>query len=580
MYVQPLKWFCLDELHLDASLECLKLSDGELCLAGSLIGKPTHTTVLVIESTERSWEWHLEDSGETWGFSGTIPASNLGDEVLLSLRQGNLQLSWVTLKVIRATKEELNHWQAFFVGSEADLPGPDLDRICHCALLGYVVKGRSDRPAALAAFCDRAASKELVVEAAQLRDQGRFPSVLGKEPGRILASQLVMHLNLLLVQEGEQRFVVFQGVSSSDGVLLPGLNMLLLVCHLGADTVRSCLRILCRTPEFFTPLHAARFGGYLVGHSRPYHCMYEGLLALEAVREANELQAEDSLFSKEGEAFVDLGRCLELSQTHRQLNQETLNELTSKNGIYLLQLGFWFHSVIRDPALQTLAGTVDRQLRIAAQRDSKLGASGALAALERCSPLIWMGITSQKRIWIDQVEGIAALLNAMHSDHPHLGVIFDGWTPPLTSSNYHRRETRSDDQVIRCIIKRLNFKTKKRIGVIAGLPLLEKVRVGLSVDAFVANFTTGSLNVARICAKPGVGHMSRRMAASHPEHIHIHHQTRTIEAELVQDQSDENARNGYVNYSVPWEALYDQLTDILNEKPIESDDPSPPLIWT
>lgn len=576
MYVKPLEWFCLDELHRKASLECLKMSDGELHLAGWLMGEQKHTTVLVIESTQQSREWHLEGSGEVWGFSGSIPANELGEQILLSLREGNLQLPWVTLKVIRATQQELDHWQAFFVGSEADLPGPDLERICHCALLGCAVKESSDRPAALANFCDRAASKELVVEAAQLRDQGRFPSVLGKEPGRILASRLVMHLNLLLVQEGEQRFVVFQGVSSSDGVLLPGLNMLLLVCHLGEDTVRSCLRILCRTPEFFTPLHAARFGGYLVGHSRPYHCMYEGLLALEAVREANELQAGDSLFSKEGEAFVDLGSCLELSQPHQQLNQEALNELTSKNGIYLLQLGFWFRSVIRDPALQTLAGTVDRQLRIAAQRDSQLASIGALAALERCSPLIWVGITSQKRIWIEQVEGIAALLNALHSSHPQLGIIFDGWTPPLTSSRYHRRETRSDDQVIRRIIKRLDFKTKRRIGIIAGLHLLEKVRVGLSVDAYVANFTTGSLNVSRICAKPGVGHMSSRMAASHPEHIHIHHHTRTIAPELVQDVSDTNARNGYVNYSVPWEALYNQLTEILNEKRPKSENPPPP----
>jgi hypothetical protein len=179
-----------------------------------------------------------------------------------------------------------------------ELPGPELERISHCALLGTTVQRGGDRPAPLAAFCDRAASQELVVEAAQLRHQGRFPSVLGQGPGQILASRLVLNWNLLLVQEGEQRFVVFQGVSSSDAVLLPGLNLLLLVCHLEAGTVRTCLAILSRTPEFFTPSQPARFGGYLVGHSRPYHCFYDGLLALQAVREAHQLRRRCLVFQR------------------------------------------------------------------------------------------------------------------------------------------------------------------------------------------------------------------------------------------------------------------------------------------
>jgi len=101
------------------------------------------------------------------------------------------------------------------------------------------------------------------------------------------------------------------------------------------------------------------------------------------------------------------------------------------------------------------------------------------------------------------------------------------------------------------------------VGVIAGLPLLEKVRVGLGVDAFVANYTTGSLNVARICARPGVGHMGQRMAAS--KHQHIHHHTREIPSELVQDVSDPSTPTGYVNYSLPWEALYEDLVYLLNK---------------
>ena len=465
---------------------------------------------------------------------------------------------------MKATQSELQQWQDFFAGRRVELPSADLERISHCAMMGTAVQRVGDRPAALAAFCDRAASQELVVESAQLRHQGQFPSVLGQAPGLILASRLVLNWNLLLVQEGEQRFVVFQGVSSSDAVLLPGINMLLLVCHLEASIVDSCLQILSRSPAFFTNSRPAHFAGYLVGHSRPYHCFYDGLLALQAVREANQLKPDDALFSKDDEAFVDLGRCLELAQPHQQLSKEALNELTERNGSYLLQLGFWFHTRAEDPKLRALAGAVDRQLLDAAKRDSELEAIGALKQLERCTPLIWVGITGQKRSWVEQVEGTAALLNALHAVYPRLGVIFDGWTPPLHSSDYHRREARNDDRVIRRILKRLRFKSRGRVGVVAGLPLLEKVRVGLGVDAFVANYTTGSLNVARICAKPGVGHMGQRMAAS--KHQHIHHHTREVPAELVKDVSDPSTPTGYVNYSLPWQALYEGLLQVLAEQ--------------
>ncbi len=572
LFVEPRRWFSLRDLGLGANLERLELEGPTLRLEGSLAGLTESPVDLILASGENCWQWPVPAS--SGHFIGTLPATELDTELLLSLRQGQQQIPWVAIRVMRATTAELEHWQAFFAGRQPELPGPDLERISHCALLGTTVQRGGDRPAPLAAFCDRAASQELVVEAAQLRHHGRFPSVLGQGPGQILASRLVLNWNLLLVQEGEQRFVVFQGVSSSDAVLLPGLNLLLLVCHLEAGTVRTCLAILCRTPEFFTPSQPARFGGYLVGHSRPYHCFYDGLLALQAVREAHQLDAGDALFSKEGEAFVDLGRCLELTQTHQQLSQEALNELTARDGTYLLQLGFWFHTRAEEPALRALADAVDGQLRNGARRESELAAIGALAELEACTPLIWVGITGQKRSWVEQVEGTAALLNALQARYPRLGVIFDGWTPPLASSDYHRREARNDDRVIQKIIKRLRFKTRGRVGVIAGLPLLEKVRVGLGVDAFVANYTTGSLNVARICARPGVGHMGQRMAAS--KHQHIHHHTREIDPAQVKDVSDPSTPTGYVNYSVPWEALYGALIATLEEHPPQNRKPGLP----
>ena len=51
---------------------------------------------------------------------------------------------------------------------------------------------------------------------------------------------------------------------------------------------------------------------------------------------------------------------------------------------------------------------------------------------------------------------------------------------------------------------------------------------------------------------------------------HIHYFTRTVNPVYVKDNSDLNTPTGYIDYSLPWQVVYNSLVDILNELPIES----------
>ena len=455
-------------------------------------------------------------------------------------------------------------WRAFFSTQANELPQENLEAVSQVALRGIQSFSPNSPPPLLDKFCKKAASQQLVVEAATLRSQGQFPSILGDEAGDVLASRLVLNWNILLVKEKEQLILIFQGVTSSDAVLLSGLDILLLVCHIDKERVANCMAILSRTPEFFKPNTKPRFGGYLVGHSRPYHCLYDGLLALETIRQAGMLDDDDFIFSKSNEAFLDLSACLPLKQNHQQLDKEMLNRHCKEQTVYLLQLGFWFNTRAENHELRQLAATVDQAIRETAMQKSLLNDIGAIEMFKQFQPLIWVGVTGQKRCWIEQVEGSAELLNHLYQQYPKLGIIFDGWTPPLTSSDYHRDEMRNDNKIIRKIIRKLNFKTRKNISIIAGLTLLDKIRVGLEADVFLTNYTSGSLAIARICGRPGVGHMGRRMMAS--KHQHIHHHTREPDPQFVRDVSAASTATGYVNYSIPWQALYNELEVILEEQ--------------
>ena len=61
--------------------------------------------------------------------------------------------------------------------------------------------------------------------------------------------------------------------------------------------------------------------------------------------------------------------------------------------------------------------------------------------------------------------------------------------------------------------------------------------------------------------------MSRRMMVDKDQHIH--HQTRIIDPEYIQDQSDPHTPTGYIDYSIPWQAIYNSLLEILIELPIK-----------
>lgn len=467
-------------------------------------------------------------------------------------------------------------WLDFFSGQKDELSGPNLENMAPEALRHVQVFRETAPTPELANFVSSAGNLDQLLSIARLRKQGLFPSIFGAENGRVLGSRLILNWNLLLIEEQDKRIIVFQGVSCCDAVLIPSEQVLLLICHIEKPMVTNCLTILCRQHDFFKKSSERRtFGGYLVGHSRPYHCLYDSLIGFEAIRSAGEIDDTDLLLSRQGESFFQLDKCLELKQQHLTLKHSEINELCDTTNTFLLYLGFWVKDASQDSPNRRLAESLDSQLIKAARDHSTIDQHGALSALMRCQPLIWIGITGQKRSWIEQVDGIAAILNQLIRIYPSMGVVFDGWTSPLNPDSYHKREARNDDRVISRICRKLDFTQKNRIGVLAGLPLLDKIRIGLEVDAFIANYTTGSLNVARICKRPGVGHMSQKMMAAPGPHIHFH--TLTIEPQWVRDERDPSKPTGYINYSIPWQVVYNSFILVLSSLDIPQAEPLRPV---
>ena len=531
---------------------------------------------LLISSGSGSWSFSSNSQEDHDVIEGEILTKELDIDVSFTLHFSNIQYSWMQMRLDMTHLDDATRWSIYFSGYKRLMPALNLGGLAKQILDTAEIIYSGNPPAQFSAFCEHVTRPDFVVRMARLSRHGRFPGITAQDDGVLLASRLVVDWNILMIQEAGQRLFVFQGVTSCDAVFIPGLNKLIIVCHMTPQNILSCLRELSLTPEFYQLDRPRSFDGYLVGHARPYHSNYDSLLALQLIQDEGELLPEDALFSKDDEAFIDLGGGLGLTQDHQIRKKGSINKMTEAQDKYLLKLGFWFWCNQKpDKHSFKLASTTDQSLRQFASGNSILSSSGALDFLEECQPLLWVGITGQKRCWLEQVEGTANILTTLYEYYPKLGVVFDGWTPPLTSSDYHRAEIRKDNKVIQEIIKKLPFRKQGRFGVIAGLPMLEKIRVGMSVDLFMANYTTGSMNIARVCQKPGVGHMSRKMADHKSQHIH--YCTKEIDIQLVQDQSDPENRVGYIDYSLPWQAICNQLIDILMELNIEPSKPMVPL---
>jgi hypothetical protein len=169
---------------------------------------------------------------------------------------------------------------------------------------------------------------------------------------------------------------------------------------------------------------------------------------------------------------------------------------------------------------------------------------------ENSDIIIWLGITTGKRKWIEEVDSYVKIINYYINQGKNIGVIFDGWTATYKHANVNNANkfySEDTEIMLQITTKIINLNKFSYISAI-GLTAEEKICLGINCDYFIANHSTGSLWISRICKKPGVTHISNS-ARSHAEKVHIHYNTKLISTELVHDINNEDERY-HVSYHI------------------------------
>ena len=187
---------------------------------------------------------------------------------------------------------------------------------------------------------------------------------------------------------------------------------------------------------------------------------------------------------------------------------------------------------------------------------------------ERHFPVILIQIRAHHRIWLNQVEGIASVINNLYLDYPNLAVVFDGWS--LTGKEDASSGCWSVIEKEKNLMAEILDMIPSDIKVYSciGSTVDETVACTLNVDLHISPLGAGVTFTVWIAYKPGVLHAHTAGLAAWGKPFYINSlQQRFLETfqpqVLIPDDSVENCEN--YNYKCDWRAIYNEVIKIIKE---------------
>ena len=359
------------------------------------------------------------------------------------------------------------------------------------------------------------------------------------------------HIFIFCRDEENIDFVIHQHVTSIDGVYYPKKGIYYSFCHGSQARIDSIIEILLKGRDLFNQ-REIKGKAFLIGHSRPYHFMYDGMLGLEIIHEhINKIDGKYQFYTLENNAFIDAIKVFNPSENVSFISGQKLLQL-EQDGVLLIKIGALFGSGAADNTIVERIRSLDEKVRsyVNNKHDDNYH------ELKKHFPIIWLGVTGQKRAWLEQVDGYASIINKLYESFPGMAVIFDGWTSSLVSLQRDKIETENDKEIISEIINRIPENIK--FVDLAGATIDNKIHIGSTVDCAIVNYSTGSINISRICGRPCITHMNNSFSPARNQHIHqnAYH----VADEYVTDVIDSDSRIDSTSYHIDWENIYDAMT--------------------
>ncbi|QZO01169.1 hypothetical protein [Chenggangzhangella methanolivorans] len=234
-------------------------------------------------------------------------------------------------------------------------------------------------------------------------------------------------------------------------------------------------------------------------------------------------------------------------------------------------------------AFRPALGDFSFSAALAARFQTMLSAPDVVDAARQVKPIpgaptVWFEVRTNDRFWTNQVEGVAAIANRLAETYPGLQIVTAGWSKPLAGQvkDYDLKMIEQDRQVAEDIKSLLDD------GIaftdVTGWSPTEKAAAAISIDLYVAVYSSGIIFTSCIAQKPGVIFGSNYYLRSKERMQYFDGRWAYCDfpanVQFVSSGKVEDIKVGqvksYWNFEVDWTDVYDSIVLALNAKRVEA----------
>lgn len=284
------------------------------------------------------------------------------------------------------------------------------------------------------------------------------------------------------------------------------------------------------------------FGGLSVFSDRPYHFLYDQLINVPEI--ADKITGELSVAHADNEHFFDAAK---IYDNVRTLSIDPQKYYVLPNILYSFPWRRW-----KPQEFFSYANALEDAITQKVERSELPGALN-----------LWVGITGQKRSWLEQETGIPKIVKRLAERFGTVHVLVDGITAP----DRQIANVPEDSQVAGAIIDEVARSCDNvTCETLVGQDYWTKIAYCAGTDAFIANAGSGCIVPLRFCKKPGVLHSNRWINTftgdQYPSGVI------TIDQKYVEESAvDGDVPKACVSYSINWEFVYTALLKSLQSVP-------------
>lgn len=173
--------------------------------------------------------------------------------------------------------------------------------------------------------------------------------------------------------------------------------------------------------------------------------------------------------------------------------------------------------------------------------------------------VIWLGVTGQKRSWLQQTEGYLAIIKQLKKIFTSIKVYIDG----LTALDGKSISNNDDENIFVQLHSALENERGVKLFSLIGEDYRTKICHCDTVDAFIANAGTGCMVPLRFNKKPGVLHSNNELFTFPDDYCDT--VKRTSKSMTIDFSVDGNRRKDFLSYHIPWQHIYNLTAEVLNQ---------------